>query len=124
MQMSSKAVFSPKWTLPFIGFDANTERERSLLGLSRESLQQTRIAGKHPPKHRLSSGRLNLTAQGKLSKDISAMKARRTWTYRAYNDAPNQSNPVNGIVDVDDDGAKQEASFGRSQLRVPTRNLA
>jgi len=68
---------------------------------------------------------MNLTAQANWSKDISAMKARSHLNITEPATLPPEPNqiPVNGVVDVDYDGAKQSASFGRSQLRVANTEL-
>src|SRR6266403_661729 len=70
-------------------------------------------------------GRMNLTAQASWSEDISAMKGRSHLDITGPTTLPPEPNqiPVNGIVDVDYDGAKQSASFGRSQLRVANTEL-
>src|ERR1700730_15795195 len=70
-------------------------------------------------------GRMNLSAQANWSKDISAMKARSLLELSGPTTLPSQANqiPVNGVVDVDYDGAKQSASFGRSQLRIANTEL-
>ena len=65
-------------------------------------------------------GRMNLTAQANWSSNISALKAQTHVEFSGPTTLPSQANqiPVNGVVDVDYDGAKQSASFGRSDLRV------
>jgi len=70
-------------------------------------------------------GRVNLSAQANWSKNISATKARSHLEISGPTTLPSQANqiPVNGVVDVDYDGAKQTASFGRSELRVASTEL-
>ena len=65
-------------------------------------------------------GRLNLTAQANWSKSISQLKAHAHLDVAGPTTLPAQPNqiPVNGVVDVDYNGATQTASFGRSELRV------
>jgi translocation and assembly module TamB len=64
--------------------------------------------------------RVNLSAQANWGSNISAIKARSHLEINGPAMLPPHPNqiPVNGIVDVAYDGAKQTASFGRSQLRV------
>src|SRR5260370_820039 len=95
----------------------------SLRGLSLESLSDAIPANTRQNVRLL--GRMNLTAQANWSKGISAMKARSHLDITGpttLRPEPNQI-PVNGVVDVDYDGAKQSASFGRSQLRVANTEL-
>src|SRR3984893_18521008 len=70
-------------------------------------------------------GRLNLNAQANWSNNVSAVKARThleiSGPTKLHSDA-NQI-PVNGVVDVDYDGAKQSASFGQSHLRIANTEL-
>jgi len=96
----------------------------SLRGLSLESLSDAMPANTRQNVRLL--GRMNLTAQANWSKDISAMKARSHLDITGPTTLPPEPNqiPVNGIVDVDYDGAKQSASFGRSQLRIANTELA
>lgn len=74
-------------------------------------------------------GKLNLTAQANWSKSIAAMKARSHLEINGPNGGPTAPNPqrkdipINGVVDVDYDGAKQTASFGKSQLRIADTEL-
>src|SRR5882762_7280770 len=95
----------------------------TLRGLSLESLSDAMPANTRQNVRLL--GRMNLTAQANWSKDISAMKARSHLDITGPTTLPREPNqiPVNGIVDVDYDGAKQSASFGRSQLRVANTEL-
>jgi translocation and assembly module TamB len=70
-------------------------------------------------------GRMNLSAQGSWSKNISAMRARSHVEVNGPTSLPSQANqiPVNGVLDVDYDGAKQTASLGRSWLRIANTEL-
>jgi translocation and assembly module TamB len=70
-------------------------------------------------------GHLNLSAQANWSKNISAMKARSHLEINGPATLPSLASqiPVNGVVDVDYDGAKQSASFGRSELRFANTEL-
>jgi translocation and assembly module TamB len=83
--------------------------------LPAESRQNARLIGK-----------LNLSAQANWTKSIQGMKAR---SHLEIN-APTMPNPqpkdipVNGVVDMAYDGAKQTASLGRSQLRVADTELS
>jgi translocation and assembly module TamB len=96
----------------------------TLRGASLESLSDAMPANTRQNVRLL--GRMNLTAQANWSKDISAMKARSHLDITGPTTLPPEPNqiPVNGIVDVDYDGAKQSASFGRSQLRIANTELA
>jgi translocation and assembly module TamB len=71
-------------------------------------------------------GRMNLSAQANWSSNISAVKARTHVEFSGPTTLPAQANqiPVNGIVDVDYDGAKQSAFFGRSDLRIANTEMA
>ena len=70
-------------------------------------------------------GRMNLSAQANWSKNVSAMRARSHVEINGPTTLPSQANqiPVNGVVDLDYDGAKQTASLGRSWLRVANTEL-
>lgn len=70
-------------------------------------------------------GRLNLDAQANWSRDISALKAHSHLAISGPTNLSAQANqiPVNGEVNVDYDGAKQTASFGRSELRIANTQL-
>jgi translocation and assembly module TamB len=70
-------------------------------------------------------GRLNLNAQAKWSSNVSAAKARTHLEIIGPTTLPSDANqiPVNGVVDMDYDGAKQSASFGQSHLRVANTEL-
>ena len=70
-------------------------------------------------------GRMNLSAQANWPKNISAMRARSHVEINGPTTLPSQANqiPVNGVVDLDYDGAKQTASLGRSWLRVANTEL-
>jgi translocation and assembly module TamB len=70
-------------------------------------------------------GRMNLNAQANWSSNISALKARTHIEFSGPTTLPSQANqiPVNGVVDVDYDAAKQSASFGRSELRVANTDV-
>lgn len=65
-------------------------------------------------------GRLNLAAQANWAKDISALRAHAHLDITGPTTLPAQPNqiPVNGIVNVDYDGARQSAAFEQSSLRV------
>jgi translocation and assembly module TamB len=70
-------------------------------------------------------GRMNLSAQASWSSNISAVKARTHVEISGPATLPSQANqiPMNGVVDVEYDGAKQSASFGRSELRVANTDV-
>ncbi len=70
-------------------------------------------------------GRMNLSAQANWASNIAAVKARTHVEITGPTTLPLQANqiPVNGMVDVDYDGAKQTASFGRSELRVANTDV-
>jgi len=70
-------------------------------------------------------GRMNLSAQANWAGNIAAVKARTHVEITGPTTLPSQANqiPVNGVVDVDYDGAKQTASFGRSELRVANTDV-
>ena len=70
-------------------------------------------------------GRMNMTAQANWSQNISAIRARTHVEITGPTTPPSQPNqiPVNGVVDLDYDGAKQTASFGRSHLRIASTDL-
>ncbi|HXM90861.1 MAG TPA: hypothetical protein VN974_04905, partial [Candidatus Dormibacteraeota bacterium] len=69
-------------------------------------------------------GRANLSAQASWT-NISEMKARSHLEINGPTTLPARSNeiPVNGVVDVDYDGAKESASFGKSQLQIANTEL-
>jgi translocation and assembly module TamB len=95
----------------------------TLRGVSLESLSDA-VPTKTRQNVRL-LGQMNLRAQANWSKDISALRARTHLEVCGPTTLPSQANqiPVNGVVDVDYDGAKQTASLGRSQLRVANTEL-
>ncbi len=70
-------------------------------------------------------GRMNLSAQAHWSSNVSAVKARTHVEFSGPTTLPSQPNqiPVNGVLDLDYDGAKQSASFGRSELRVANTDV-
>ena len=69
-------------------------------------------------------GRANLSAQASWT-NISEMKARSHLEINGPTTLPTRPNeiPVNGVLDVDYDGAKESASFGKSQLRIANTEL-
>lgn len=99
--------------------------DASIRGLSLERLSDALPAEKRQNVRLL--GRANLTAQAAWSKDISAAKARSHIDISGPTTLPSgQPNalPVNGNVNVDYDGARQRASFGKSQIRIAQTDLA
>ncbi|MCU1239781.1 MAG: hypothetical protein JWO71_507 [Candidatus Acidoferrum typicum] len=70
-------------------------------------------------------GRMNVSAQANWPNNIWAVKARTHVEFSGPTTLPSQPNqiPVNGVVDVEYDGAKQSASFGRSELRVANTDV-
>ena len=96
----------------------------TLRGLSLESLSNAIPANTRQNVHLL--GRMNLTAQANWSKEVAAMKVRSHLDITGPTNLPPEPNhiPVNGVVDVDYNGATQSASFGRSQLRIANTELA
>jgi translocation and assembly module TamB len=70
-------------------------------------------------------GRMNLTVQASWSKNISQIRAHSYLEINGPTTLPSQPNriPVNGVVDVDYDGAKQSASFGQSHIRIASTEL-
>ncbi len=95
----------------------------TLRGVSLEKLSDAMPASSRQNVRLL--GRMNLSAQANWSKNISALRARSHLEISGPTTLPSQANqiPVNGVVDVDYDGAKQSASFGRSQLRIASIEL-
>jgi translocation and assembly module TamB len=95
----------------------------TLRGVSLESLSDAMPANTRQNIRLL--GRVNLTAQANWSKDVSAMKAHSHLEISGPTALPPEPNqiPVNGVVDVEYDGIKQGASFGRSQLRIANTKL-
>jgi translocation and assembly module TamB len=95
-----------------------------LRGVSLESLSDAM-----PPDTRRNVrllGQLNLNAQAHWFGDISALKASSHLEITGPSRLPGQPNqiPVNGVVDLNYDGAKQTVSFSQSQLRVANTDLA
>jgi translocation and assembly module TamB len=70
-------------------------------------------------------GRMNLSAQANWSKNISAMRVRSHVEINGPTTLPFQANQiaVNGVVDLDYDGAKETAALGRSWVRVANTEL-
>src|ERR1700737_5304126 len=95
----------------------------TLRGLSLEKLSDAMPASSRQNVRLL--GRMNLSAQANWSQNISAMRARSHVEINGPTTLPSQGNqiPVNGVVDLDYDGAKQTASLGRSWLRVANTEL-
>jgi translocation and assembly module TamB len=92
-------------------------------GVSLEQLSAALPAGARQDIRLL--GRMNLSAQANWAGNIEAVKARTHIEIAGPTTLPSQANqiPVNGVVDVDYDGAKQSASFGRSELRVANTDI-
>jgi len=92
-------------------------------GVSLEQLSAALPASARQDIHLL--GRMNLSAQANWAGNIAAVKARTHVEITGPTTLPLQANqiPVNGMVDVDYDGAKQTASFGRSELRVANTDV-
>ena len=95
----------------------------SVRGLSLAKLSDMMPASKRQNVRLL--GRMNLTAQANWTQNISAMRARTHVDITGPTTVPSQVNqiPVNGVVDLDYDGAKQTASFGQSHLRIASTDL-
>ena len=70
-------------------------------------------------------GRANLSAQANWTSNILAMKAHSHLEVSGPRTLPQHPNeiPVNGVVDVDYDGARQSASLGRSKLQIAGTEL-
>jgi translocation and assembly module TamB len=118
--------------------DGHLSAQMAMLHLDREPASNVNATLRGVCLERLSDGlpantrqnirllsRMNLSAQANWSKNISAMKARSHLEISGPTALPSQANqiPVNGVVDIDYDGAKQTASFGRSQLRIASTEL-
>jgi translocation and assembly module TamB len=95
----------------------------TLRGVSLEKLSDS-LPAKDRQNVRL-LGRLNVTAQANWSSDISKVRARTHLEITGPTTLPSQPNqiPVNGVVDVDYNGAAQSAAFGRSELRVANTDV-
>jgi translocation and assembly module TamB len=96
----------------------------SLRGLSLEKLSDMLPATTRQNVRLL--GRANLNAQATWSDSVSAMKVRSRIEISgptAFPQAQENTIPVNGVIDVQYDGAKQTASFDRSQLQIANSEL-
>src|ERR1700682_4934321 len=70
-------------------------------------------------------GKANLNAEASWSNNIQAMNAHSHLEITGPNQLNARPNeiPVNGVIDVAYDGAKQAASFGRSQLHIASTEI-
>jgi translocation and assembly module TamB len=106
-----------------LGTNPSSRLTANVRGLSLE-----RVSDALPTESRQSArllGKLNLSAQANWTKSIQALQARSHLEITGPTAPTSQANeiPVNGVVDVNYDGAKQTAWFGRSQLRVADTEL-
>lgn len=101
-----------------------SELNATLRGISLEKLSDTILAGTRQNVRLL--GRLNMSGQANWSKDIAKVKAGTHVEINGPTSLPPEPNqiPVNGVVDLNYDGAKQSASFGQSHLRIANTDLS